>query len=197
MPPVSQPADSPSRNLAVEYLPLDSLTLDPENARLHKPSQIKQIAKSIEAFAFNAPILIDRNNKVLAGHGRAMACRKLGWMEVPVIRLEHLTAEQARAFAIADNRLTENSTWDQAMLTGHFKLLSGLELDFDLEATGFTIAEIDLKIIGLDDPAPKDDPDDAPAPAGPAVASFGELWRLGQHKVLCGDALDPASYTRL
>jgi DNA modification methylase len=197
MPPATQPAASPSRNLAVEYLPLDSLTLDPENARLHKPAQIKQIAKSIEAFAFNAPILIDRNNKVLAGHGRAMACRKLGWTEVPVIRLEHLTAEQARAFAIADNRLTENSTWDEAMLAGHFKVLSGLDLDFDLEATGFTMGEIDLTIIGLDDPAPKDDPDDAPAPTGPAVAGAGELWRLGQHRVLCGDALDPASYTRL
>jgi DNA modification methylase len=195
MPPASQLSDPPPRNLAVEYVPLDRLTLDPENARLHKPAQIRQIAKSITAFAFNAPILVDRDGKILAGHGRVMACRQLGWTEVPVIRLEHLTSEQARAFAIADNRLAENSSWDEAMLAGHFKLLSALDLDFDLETTGFSIGEIDLKILGLDDAV--DDADDAPVPVGPPVARFGELWRLGPHKLLCGDSLDAATYTRL
>jgi ParB-like chromosome segregation protein Spo0J len=90
--------EPPGRHLAVEYIALDTLTLDPKNARLHKPAQVKQIARSIEAFAFNAPILIDCDNKILAGHGRVLACRQLGWSEVPVIRLEHLTPEQARGF---------------------------------------------------------------------------------------------------
>jgi hypothetical protein len=187
---------SPSRDLTLDYVALDALTLDPENARLHKPAQIKQIARSIEAFAFNVPILADRDGKVLAGHGRVMACRQLGWTEVPVIRLEHLTPEQARAFAIADNRLAETSTWDEKILAGHFKVLAELDLDFSLEATGFTIGEIDLKIEGLD-AAPGPDPDDTPAPVGPEVAKLGDVWILGDHKVLCGDALDAASYERL
>ena len=185
-----------SRHLEVAYLPLDELYLDPHNARLHKPAQIKQIARSITAFAFNAPILIDGTGKVLAGHGRVLACRHLGWSEVPTIRLDHLTPDQARAFAIADNRLTETSCWDEAMLAGHFKLLSALDLDFDLEATGFTVGEIDLKILSLDD-ATVDDVDQDLVAIGPAIAVHGELWRLGRHKLLCGDALDPVSYSRL
>ncbi len=107
--------------LCVEYVPLDTLTLDPENARLHKPEQIKQIARSIEAFEFNVPILADRDGKFLAGQGRFMACRNLGLVEVPVIRLEHLTPAQARAFAIADNRLAETSTWDDELFAGHLE----------------------------------------------------------------------------
>src|ERR1019366_8947422 len=94
MPARRQSADPTPRNLALEYVQLDDLSLDPNNARLHSPAQIKQIARSIEAFAFNVPILADREGKVLAGHGRLMACRQLGWTEVPVIRLDHLTPEQ-------------------------------------------------------------------------------------------------------
>lgn len=195
MPSSSLPI-APRRHLEIAYLPLDDLGLDPQNARLHKPAQIKQIARSITAFAFNAPILIDQDGKVLAGHGRILACRHLGWSEIPTIRIDHLTPEQARAFAIADNRLAETSCWDEAMLSGHFKLLSELDLDFDLEATGFTVGEIDLKILSLDD-ASAGDIDDKPVASGPAVASYGELWRLGRHKLLCGDALDPVSYKRL
>ena len=183
--------------LNVEIVALDDLTLDPQNARLHKPAQIKQIARSIEAFAFNAPILVDRDGKILAGHGRFMACRLLDWTEVPVIRLDHLTPAQARAFGIADNRLAETSAWDETILAGHFKALAELDLDFSLEATGFTIGEIDLKIEGLDDPQEATDPDEASVPVGPMVAQAGDLWMLGPHKVLCGDALDAASYARL
>ena len=183
--------------LAIELVSLDILTLDPENARLHKPAQIKQIARSITAFDFNVPILVDRDGKVLAGHGRFMACRQLGWTEVPVIRLDHLTPEQARAFAIADNRLTETSSWDETLLAGHFKVLAELDLDFSLEATGFTMGEIDLKIEGLTGLSGADDPDDEPAPAGPDVTRPGDLWTMGSHKLLCGDSLEAASYARL
>ena len=186
----------PRRHLAVEYVPLDSLTLDPKNARLHSPAQIKQIARSITAFAFNAPVLVDGDHKILAGHGRALACRQLGWSEVPIIRLEHLTPEQARAFAIADNRLAETSSWNEAMLAEHFKVLSELDLDFDLDATGFTVGEIDLKIAGLDDAA-DDEVDEEPIPAGPPIARDGDLWVLGRHRLLCGDSLNPASYAEL
>ena len=197
---MAQPKSLPGasrRDLTLEYVPLDGLTLDPENARLHKPAQLKQIAASIKAFPFNVPILVDRDGKVLAGHGRVMACRQLGWTDVPVIRLEHLTPAQARAFSIADNRLAENSTWDATLLAGHLKVLSELNLDFDLEVTGFSIGEIDLKIEGLTEPVNENDPADGVPEAGPAVAAFGDLWTLGSHRVLCGDSLDAASYRRL
>jgi DNA modification methylase len=189
---------SPSQpRLALDYLPLDALTLDPENARVHKPAQVRQIARSIEAFAFNAPVLVDRDGKVIAGHGRVLACQLLGRTEVPVIRLEHLSPAQARAFAIADNRLTETSEWDTVLLASHFKILSELDLDFGLEATGFSIGEIDLQIQGLDEIDAEVDPDEAPVVSGPAVARFGELWTLGSHRVLCGDSLAAESYDRL
>lgn len=189
------------RSLMIEHVPLDTLTPDPLNARHHKPAQIKQIARSIEAFAFNAPVLIDRDGKILAGHGRVLACRKLGWTEIPVIRLEHLTPEQARAFAIADNRLVETSSWDQDLLAEHFKALSAIDLDFDIEATGFSVGEIDLTILGGDGGATGSAQDtsreDALPPTGVPVTGPGDLWILGSHKVLCGDALDPSSYACL
>jgi hypothetical protein len=183
--------------LIIEQVPLGALTLDPANARFHKPAQIKQIARSIEAFAFNVPILADRDGKIIAGHGRFLACQILGWTEIPVIRLDHLTPEQARAFAIADNRLSETSTWDEAVLARHLKDLSLIDLDFKLDAIGFSMGEIDLKIEGLEMRTPQEDPDEAPVPAGPAVAKMGDLWNLGDHRILCGDSLEAASYERL
>lgn len=102
--------------LSVAHTPISQLKLDARNPRKHTPRQIKQIAKSIENFGFNVPVLIDRDNKVVAGHGRVLACRDLGITSVPIIRLEHLTPAQARAFNIADNKLTENGEWDSQLL---------------------------------------------------------------------------------
>lgn len=195
--PAKRERSDPERRLVLEHLPLERLKLDPENARLHKPAQIKQIAASITAFNFNVPVLIDRDDKVLAGHGRVLACRKLGWTEIPVIRLEHLTPEQARAFAIADNRLTETSVWDEKLLAGHLKVLSGLDLSFDLEATGFSIGEIDLKIAGLNIAIGNDDAVEEPLPVGPAITAFGDVWMLSDHRVVCGDSLQASTYETL
>jgi DNA modification methylase len=187
-----------SRPLQVEYLPIDHPIVDPENARLHKPAQVRQIAESIKAFDFNAPILLDRNLRVLAGHGRLLACRKLGRKEIPVIRLEHLTEAQARAYAIADNRLSETSEWSEQVLAFHLKTLSELNLDFSLEATGFSMTEIDLRIESLElDSSPPVDPDEGAQPSGPAVCQPGDLWVLGDHRVLCASALFEASYDQL
>src|SRR2546425_12421489 len=98
--------------LEVVYRPIAELRLDPKNPRPHSQRQIHQIARSIRAFGFNVPVLIDPQGRVIAGHGRILACQELGWREVPTIRLEHLTEAQAQAFMIADNRLTENAEWD-------------------------------------------------------------------------------------
>ena len=187
--------------LGVEHRPIAGLKLDGSNPRQRGAKQVRQIANSIEAFGFNVPVLIDREDKVLAGHGRLEACRLLGWTEVPVIRLDHLGPEQARAFMLADNRLAENSRWDERLLAETLRDLSMAELDFSLEATGFEMAEIDLRIEGLSAPA-GDGPDPADAlpaapGAGPAVTRPGDLWLLGPHRVRCGSALEAGSYATL
>src|SRR4051794_9632503 len=125
--------------LRVELVPIARLKLNPRNPRNHGERQIKQIARSIEAFGFNVPVLADREGNVLAGHGRVQAARSLGLQFIPVIRLEHLTAKQARAFSIADNRLSETSSWDDRLLGEVLRDLASVELNFDLEATGFTM----------------------------------------------------------
>jgi hypothetical protein len=183
--------------LEVTYLRTISLKPDPRNPRIHSDKQVRQIAQSIESFGFNVPLLIDEQHKVIAGHGRLLAARKLGWETVPAIQLSHLSESQRTAFLIADNRLTENSSWDERMLGEHLKILSELELDFDLEAIGFEIPEIDLLIDGLD-AIPEVDPDDGvPVIAGSAVSVFGDLWQLGKRRVLCGNSFLIADYERL
>jgi ParB-like chromosome segregation protein Spo0J len=128
-----------ARDLGIEQLPIGELKLDPRNPRYHSDLQVGQIARSVENFGFNVPVVIDSENKVLAGHGRVLAARKLGRSSQPVVRLTHLTPSQARAFSIADNRLTENSTWDDRLLGEIFRDLATLDLDFNLEATGFSV----------------------------------------------------------
>jgi DNA modification methylase len=183
--------------LSVTYRPIDNIRLDPGNPRSHSRRQIRQIANSIKAFGFNVPVLIDQEMKVIAGHGRLLACRELGWTEVPTIRLDHLSQAQARAFMIADNRLTETSCWDERLLAEQLKELSELDLDFSLETTGFEMGEIDLRIEGLDSGAdPQDDPADVipPTPKRPPVSRTGDLWLLGRHRLCCGSALDRGAY---
>src|SRR5271169_2574661 len=179
-----------TRNLRIEQLPIDELRLDPRNPRRHSDLQIAQIARSIESFGFNVPVLIDGSDNVLAGHGRVLAARKIGWHSVPVIRLTHLSAAQARAFGIADNRLTENSTWDDRLLGEIFRDLATVDLDFSLEVTGFSVGEIDLQIEGLSTPM-EGEPDPADQLAEdldqPPVTEPGDLWRMGKHRVLCDD----------
>jgi DNA modification methylase len=191
----------PPTRLAIIYHPISSLKLDPDNARVHTPRHIKQVARSIEAFGFNAPILIDADLKVLAGHGRVLASQTLKIPELPTISLEHLTPDQARAYAIADNQLTDSSEWSEEKLAEHLQTLAALDLNFSLEATGFTMAEIDLKIEALElrvgDAPPQADPDDDMPPTGPAVCRLGDLWVLGPHKLLCDTALENASFERL
>jgi ParB-like chromosome segregation protein Spo0J len=138
-------------SLTITYRRLDELRPDPANPRVHSRKQIRQIANSIEAFGFSVPVLIDRDGKMIAGHGRLLACRELGITEVPTLCLEHLTPAQARAFAIADNRLTEIAQWDDKLLAEQLKDLSLFGLDFSIEVTGFEMGEIDLRIASLED----------------------------------------------
>lgn len=175
---------------------IGELRTNPNNPRQHSSRQIRQIAASIKAFGFNVPILVDRNLEVIAGHGRILAAQQLGLAEVPVIHLEHLTQAQARAFMIADNRLTENSVWNDRLLAEQLKALSEIDLDFDLEATGFEMGEIDLRIEELSaDGGEPDGADEIPQKMTDPVSRPGDLWILGRHRLYCGSALDRAAYT--
>jgi DNA modification methylase len=129
---------------------------------------------------------------VIAGHGRILACRELGWSEIPTILIDGLSDAKRRALMIADNRLAENAAWNERLLAEQLKDLSLAELDFNLEVIGFEMGEIDLKIAGLEDESAAEDPADAdPEPAsGPPVSKPGDLWLLGEHRALCGSVLD-------
>jgi DNA modification methylase len=186
--------------LQVIYRPIGELKPDPANPRLHAKKQIRQIANSVRTFGFNVPVLTDADLNVIAGHGRLLAGHELGMTEVPTLCLEHLTPAQIRAFMIADNRLTEIARWDDQLLGEQLKDLSLIGLDFDIEVTGFEMGEIDLRIASLEDePDPTDDPADAipELPVRPPLSKIGDLWHLGRHRVLCGNALEPADFAVL
>jgi DNA modification methylase len=189
-----------SHQMLIIYRPIDQLKPDPSNPRRHSKKQIRQIADSIKTFGFNVPVLVDADLNVNAGHGRLLACRLLGITEVPTLCLKHLTPAQARAFMIADNRLTEIATWDDRLLAQQFKDLSLLGLDFSIEVTGFDMGEIDLRIASLDEISDQaDDPADAlpEFTTRPPLSQIEDLWMLRRHRLLCGSALDGAAFAGL
>lgn len=169
-----------------------------KNARTHSQKQIQQIADSIRQFGFTNPVLIDDENGIVAGHGRVLAAKHLGMNQVPTICMSHLTKEQIRAYIIADNRLAELAGWDDDILALEILDLSSLDLDFDLEITGFETAEIDLLIDGLNNTDESDPAEDIPEPEeGPSITQLGDLWQLGRQLLFCGDALKRDSYDSL
>ena len=168
------------------------------NARTHSRKQVKQIAASIERFGFTNPVLVSDDGEIIAGHGRVEAAKSLGWKAVPTIALSHLSETERRAYVLADNKLALNAGWDKEILAIELQALS--DLNFDVELTGFSLAEIDLVI----DEAGEADPDgiDAPEEAvefatGRPVSRSGDLWQLGRHKLLCGDARSAIDFEAL
>jgi DNA modification methylase len=178
-------------------LPTAALRPHPRNPRKHKREQIRAIARSIEAFGFNAPILVNKDMQIVAGHGRYEAARLLDYTEVPVVRLDHLSPEQASAYLLADNKLTDRSSWDDAALAVHLKELSELALDFDIEATGFELQEIDFRVQAIDDTDTAEKADEFAIAEGPAVSVLGDLWFLGPHRIHCGSAVESSAYSSL
>jgi ParB-like chromosome segregation protein Spo0J len=149
--------------LRVEVRPVSALKTNPRNPRAHSAKQIQQIAASINEFGFNCPIVVDHNDQILAGHGRAEAAKQLGMEVIPTIRIEHLSDEQMRAFIIADNKLALNSGWDPEILAIELQYLVELDSAFEVEITGFETAEIDRLI---DEPSQtQDDPSDFVPPS--------------------------------
>jgi 16S rRNA G966 N2-methylase RsmD len=181
----------------IETVAVEALRPYERNARTHSRKQIRQIAKSIERFGFNNPVLVDDERRIIAGHGRVAAAKLLGIKEVPTVRLAHLSEAEKRAYILADNRLAEKAGWDREILAIELQAL--VSLDFEVELTGFETAEIDLILEEASEAAGTGGREDQiPAyAAGPAVTRPGDVWELGPHRLLCGDARDPAAYARL
>jgi DNA modification methylase len=185
-------------NLAIEQMKTSALKPYSRNARTHSKKQIRQIAESIEAFGFNNPVLISDDNEIVAGHGRHAAAKHLGLETVPCVRLSHLTPAQRRAYILADNKLALNAGWDQELLAFELEELKALEIDIEL--TGFTMPAIDiiLEEVRSADPKGKDDIEDAlPDVPKRVITKPGDVWVLGRHRLICGDARDPKVYEAL
>lgn len=190
-----QPGAGP---ISIVYRRVQELKLRANNPRKHSPKQIHQLGVSIRSFGFNMPLLIDDDDRIIAGHGRLLAAQKLGLAEVPTVCLKHLTEAQTQAYMIADNRLTEISEWDDELLAQQLKTLSLLDLDFDLEATGFESADIDFRIQSLTDSIGDDDLAElVSAQPSVEVTRPGDQWLLHDHHVICGNALESGVYATL
>jgi DNA modification methylase len=182
--------------IEIRQVQLDALIPYARNARTHSDEQIAQIAASIVEFGWTNPILVDGERGVIAGHGRLMAARKLGLKEVPVIELTHLTPLQKRAYILADNRIAENAGWDDALLRVELEELQLAEYDIDL--TGFNDDDID-KLLNGDEEANSGLTDDDTVPEAPVqpVSRPGDVWLLGNHRLLCGDSTVLADVEKL
>lgn len=182
--------------IKIEYLDVKSIFPYARNSRTHSDEQVAQVAASIKEFGWTNPILIDETGGIIAGHGRLMAAQRLGYTEVPTITLENLTDAQKRAYVIADNKLALNAGWDEEMLAVEIEEL--IEQGFDLDLTGFDGDEIDALLAEankVDDGLT--DADDAPEVPEIPVTAKGDVWVLGRHRVLCGDATVQTDIERL
>lgn len=180
--------------LEIEYVVPEILVLDSGNPRRHSRRQIEQIADVIREFGFLVPVVIDDQQQVVTGHARIVAAKRLGLAEVPAIRVHHLSPEQLKAFRLADNKLAQNSSWDERLLAEELTKLTEINLDFPLTLTGFSTAEIDL-VIEKQKTVPSTE--EVAARAGPIICQAGDIWTLGKHRILCGDSLQSDSYARL
>ena len=174
----------------LEHWPIDRLRPYERNPRTHSAEQVTKIAASLLEFGWTNPILVDGDSGIIAGHGRLLAARELGMSIVPVIELAHLTEAQRRAYIIADNRLALDAGWDEDLLAEELKALEGL--DFNLVLTGFDLDELHAL---LEDETAEEVP--APEPPEDPVSRPGDLWILGDHRLLCGDSSDPEAVDRL
>jgi hypothetical protein len=186
-----KPAAASGPALTVVWRRLETLRPDPANPRFHSPKQIGQLARSITAFGFNVPILVDRGLRIIAGHGRLLAAQELGLREVPTILLDHLNEARSRAFMIADNRLAENASWNGPLVVQQLTQVSLAEPDFAIETTGFELGEMEFGTVSST-ARPRRQPSRPGAvkpvrQALPSVCRSGDWWLLGPHRIGCGN----------
>ena len=191
------PAAASQIDTAIEQLPLSSLRPNPRNARTHSKAQLKLIQKSISAFGQIKPVIADDQNTILAGHGFVEAAKGLGLRSVAVLRFSHLTEAQKRAYLIADNKIAAEAGWNRELLAVELPELAEIlpTEGFDISLTGFETAEIDLLLADMASPPPGEG--DLPQVPQDLVTMRGDIWRLGKHRLMCGDSRSPDSFNRL
>ena len=172
----------------LEQVPVDRLVPYARNARTHSKEQILQLRASLREFGFVNPVIVDKDLNIIAGHGRILAAKEEGITEVPCVFVEHLTEAQKRAYILADNRLALSAGWDAEMLSVEIAELQGV--DFDVSLLGFDNAELNKLLSGIEDV--KDDEFDVDAELkNTAITKPGDLWLLGNHRLVCGDSTKP------
>lgn len=181
--------------LAITYRAVTDLKPYPRNARTHSRKQVKQIAAAIKEFGFTNPVLIDESDQIIAGHGRVAAARLLGLAEAPTLQLSHLTPPQKRAYILADNRLAEKAGWDKEILAVELQGL--LDDGFEVVLTGFEVADVDVVLDAAAEAISDRHNDDVVPQFASAISRTGDLWRLGIHRLLCGNALSSGAYLTL
>lgn len=182
----------------IEERPISALRPYAGNARTHSKRQIRQLMDSITRFGFTNPVLVADDDTIVAGHGRVLAAERLGMTHLPTVRLSHLTEAERRAYVIADNKLALNAGWDQELLA--IELQGLIDLDFEVELTGFSLAEVDLVLDAASErevPGPDGPADAIPPLPATAISRRGDAWQCGHHRVLCGDARLAADYAAL
>jgi DNA modification methylase len=184
--------DGARKRRSITERPISALKPYENNPRTHSKKQIRQIAKSLEQFGWTNPILVDDQDRIVAGHGRLAAARSLGWTNVPTIALGAMSEADRRAYIIADNRLAELAGWDEAILAIEFQFLIDADLDFNVELTGFEMGDID-RILGVAG-AGDEETVELPDPERPVVTELGDLWSIGGHRIYCGDSRNQRSY---
>src|SRR5579884_3388803 len=183
-------------NIQIQRWPVERLIPFARNPRTHTEAQVAQIAASIAEFGFVNPVLVGSDGVIVAGHARVMAARKLGLTDVPVVVLDHLSEAQRRALVIADNRLALDAGWDEEMLRVELEALR--EDDFNLDLLGFADDEIEALLAEPDEPvAGNTDEDAVPETPETAVTVAGDVWLLGEHRLLCGDATQMEALKRV
>jgi DNA modification methylase len=181
----------------VVYRLVRELRKAPGNARKHPQFQIDLVAASIKEYGFLSPLLIDEHDRILAGHGRLEAAKSLDIKRVPTIQISHLSKAQKRAYRIADNRLTELSVWDEQLLARELKAISELDINYNLDLTGFDSIDVDRLLHPESELDPAAEALPAPDLAQPPVSRADDIWQLGGHRLICGDARDPRTYRKL
>jgi hypothetical protein len=185
-------------SLFIEYKSPSALTPFARNARTHSKRQVRQIAESIRMFGFNNPVLIDTNNRIIAGHGRVEAARILGMDRIPTVCLKDLTEDQIRAYILADNRLAELAGWDKEILAIELQYLLNIDsLDFDVTITGFEVPEIDAILADASGAADDEELFAEPDRDATPVTTPGDIWHLDKHRVTCGNCLHENMYRAL
>jgi len=186
---------SQAARLRIEQRPIGELVPYANNSRKHPKTQIRKIADSLKAFGWTNPIIIDSTGNIICGHGRLEAAKSLGLTQVPTIVLDHLSEADRKAYIIADNALAERASWSRKTLSS--ELIGLAELGYELELTGFDTLEIDTMLSLGEEEEAVDDDVELPTNNIATVSRLGDLWAIGDHRLIVGDARDPTVYERL